>query len=63
MNENFKKASELFHLKNNVVITDELKDKLSHLENVNISEINEYSKLSISKESYKHPSMESLHKR
>ena len=63
MNENFKKASELLHLKNNVVITDELKDKLSHLENVNISEINEYSKLSTSKESYERPSMETLQKR
>lgn len=39
MNENFIKALEL---KNNVVIIDELKDKLLHLENVNISEIQNY---------------------
>ncbi len=62
MNKNFKKASELLHLKNNIVITDELKEKLEHLENVNISEIHVSSKPSIPKESYERPSIETLQK-
>ncbi|RIA84157.1 hypothetical protein C1645_429648 [Glomus cerebriforme] len=62
---NFKKASELLCLKNDTVITDELKETLSHLENVNISEIHESSKLSkssTSKESYERPTIKTLEK-
>ena len=62
MNKNFKKASELLYLKNNIDTTDELKEKLSRLENVNLSEIHGQLKLSTSKESYERPSIETLQK-
>ena len=49
-------------MKNNTVITDELKEKLSHLEDVNISEIHEFSKSSTLKESYERPTTQTLEK-
>jgi hypothetical protein len=62
MSKNFKKASEILHSKNNIDITNKLKEDFSYLENVNISEIHDFSKPSTSKESYKRPSMETLQK-
>ena len=52
MSKNFKKTSEILHSKNNIDITNKLKEDFSYLENVNISEIHDFSKLSTSKESY-----------
>jgi hypothetical protein len=56
----FIKASQLS--KNNIIITDKLKEQFSHLENANISEIYGFSKPSTPKESYERPSMETLQK-
>ncbi|CAB4381600.1 unnamed protein product [Rhizophagus irregularis] len=59
----FMKASELLISKNNTVILDELKEKLSHIENAQLSEIyKEPSKSSTFKETYNHPCIETLQK-
>ncbi|GBC26019.2 zinc finger MYM-type protein 2-like [Rhizophagus irregularis DAOM 181602=DAOM 197198] len=60
MSQNFKKASELLHSKNNIDVTDKLKENFTHLQNVNISNIHEISKPSIPKESYERPSLKTL---
>ena len=62
MNNNFKKALEILHLKNNTNTTDKLKENLSHLKNVNLSEIYKFSKSSILKESYERSSIKTLQK-
>ncbi|CAB4398258.1 unnamed protein product [Rhizophagus irregularis] len=59
----FMKASELLISKNNTVILDELKEKLSHIENAQLSEIyKEPSKSSTFKETYNRPCIETLQK-
>jgi hypothetical protein len=60
MSQNFKKASELLHSKNNIDVTDKLKENFTRLQNVNISNIHEISKPSIPKESYERPSLKTL---
>jgi hypothetical protein len=57
MNKNFNKASELLRSKNNIVVTDQLKEKFSHLEKANITEIHGFLKPPILKESYERPSL------
>ncbi|CAB4383449.1 unnamed protein product [Rhizophagus irregularis] len=59
----FMKASELLISKNNTVILDELKEKLSHIENAQLFEIyKEPSKSSTFKETYNRPCIETLQK-
>ncbi|CAB4489259.1 unnamed protein product [Rhizophagus irregularis] len=59
----FMKAFELLISKNNTVILDELKEKLSHIENAQLSEIyKEPSKSSTFKETYNRPCIETLQK-
>ncbi len=59
----FIKASELLNSKNDTVILDELKEKLTHIKNAQLSKIyKEPSKSSTFKEMYNRPCLETLQK-
>ncbi|CAI2176007.1 12580_t:CDS:1, partial [Funneliformis geosporum] len=63
MNKSFKKASELLHSKNNIAITDELKERFATLNKAKIFKIYETSKPSKPsklKETYERPSIKTL---
>ena len=65
INTHFKKASDLLHSKNNITITNELKEKLACLNDAKLSQIHKTSKISkssISKETYEWPSVKTLQK-
>ncbi|RIA90470.1 hypothetical protein C1645_823301 [Glomus cerebriforme] len=58
----FKKASELLNSNNNASIIDELKGKLTYLENTQLSEIHKDTSKLFTKETFDRPCLETLQK-